>query len=106
MQKSVLSKVLIFIISVVAGLWTAGFFDGYAVQFGLRKTFSRAEVQSLLGKNVRDVCYKQKAQTGKIFGSQDGAFGDIQIKVKWENDESSWTTYSKGVFESCVVVGE
>ena len=60
----------------------------------------------MLGKNVRDVCYKPKLRTGKIIGSMDGAFGNIQIKIKWENDQSDWSAYPKDSFEKCVVIDE
>ncbi len=104
--KSVLSKIFLFALAAFIGLWSAGFFEGYAFSFGLMKTFSRTEVQNLLGKNVRDVCYKPKLRTGKIIGSMDGAFGDVLIKVKWQNEESAWTGYPKDCFEKCVVIEE
>lgn len=96
----------IFVLAAFIGLWSAGFFEGYALHFGLLKTFSRTEVQNLLGKNVREVCYTSKVRTGKIIGSMDGAFSNILIKIKWENEESAWTGYPKGYFEKCVVIEE
>lgn len=104
--KSVLSKIFLFTLAALIGLWSAGLFEGYAFQFGLMKTFSRTEVQNLLGKNVRDVCYKPKLRTGKIIGNRNGAFGDVQIKIKWENEEFSWMSYSKSCFEKCVKIEE
>ena len=102
-----IKNLLIFTITLISGLWFAGFFEQYRVKIGIIKTFSRSEVKKLIGKNVREKCFEQNGQklkTGKVIGYSGSFFGQIRPHIKWTDEKVKYTAYPKSYFEECIEV--
>lgn len=96
----------IFTFTVILGLWTAGFFEQYKLNFGVTKTFSQTETENLGGKRIYDRCVekdRQKPKVGWTIFYSYKKFGDANLWVKW-NDEKYQTGYPKVYFEQCMEV--
>jgi len=112
--KSFLKISLVFVFTVVLGLWSGGFFERYIISFGFAESFSISETRALLGKRVKNSCQGQKYSdvTGEIVGHAKQDFGDIFLTVRWENFDSETsgvllpTGFSKGAYKQCLKFAE
>ena len=97
---------LIFFLTVVLGLWFGGGFDRYVFSFGFSESFSQAEVQILIGKQVLNACQPKPDSeiAGKIVGFSKADFSEIYANIVWEEtgDKIHPTGFSKGAFKQCI----
>lgn len=98
---------LLFIFTIILGLWTAGFFEQYKFYFGITKTFSQTEAKNLVGKRVRDKCAEKirgNIKVGLIIGYSGRNFNNIYSQIKLDDEEFPYTSFPKDYFERCVEV--
>jgi hypothetical protein len=88
-----IKTVLAFVFTACLGLWLGGFFDGYIFRFGIVRSFSESEAQTLLGKRVRNDCQQKpySERPGEITGYTKDDFGEIFVNVTWDNMDEEKT---------------
>lgn len=106
--KSIKIKIiLLFIFTIILGLWSAGFFEQYAFNFGIVKTFSQAEAKNLVGKRVYDRCVektRQKIKVGWTIDYSGRDFQTVHLQIRWNEQPSMIYGYPKDYFEQCMEV--
>ncbi len=106
MKTKSLKISIIFVIALLIGLWSGGFFERNVFKFSFVKNFSASEAKALQGKTVKDVCSKlYERKIGKIVGYEYSNAVFIRVRIKWEHDANfNWTTYPKSYFSRCIEV--
>lgn len=101
---------VIFLFTLLIGLWTGGFFERYVFTFAFVQNFSVAEARELQGKVVKETCYKKPVETeklGKVIGYSTDNYVFIRVSVKWDDSEAgTYTNYPKDYLSKCIEVVE
>ncbi len=75
---------ILFALSLTVGLWSAGFFESYVINFSVERTFTKQEADALIGKQVEQTFFDGAVVTGRIVGWKKDPDGHVRIQVKFD----------------------